>query len=224
MPNLDTMRGTRLGFDYLDIDNQREPFNKLEVRQALQYALDRDEFLAVCTSGLGQLIAPVPPALKDYALDPKSLPGVQAGPEQGEGAAGEGRRAERLQDLDRHHPGVRHDGDGRAGAGRPVEEGRDRAGDQAVRVRRLAGAVQHAPVRPGLERDRRQRRSGPAAAGAACTRRSAATRTTRPTPRSTSCWKRARRSRTWRSARSTTPTSRRCWCRRCRRSGCSRAT
>jgi peptide/nickel transport system substrate-binding protein len=71
---LDTIRGPRLGFDYLDIDNQREPFNKVEVRQALQYALDRDEFLAVCTSGLGALIAPVPPALKDYALDPASLP------------------------------------------------------------------------------------------------------------------------------------------------------
>jgi peptide/nickel transport system substrate-binding protein len=74
VPTLDTLRGPRLGFDYLDIDNQREPFNKLEVRQALQYALDRDEFLAVCTSGLGQLIGPVPPALKDYALDPKSFP------------------------------------------------------------------------------------------------------------------------------------------------------
>jgi peptide/nickel transport system substrate-binding protein len=74
VPTLDTLRGPRLGFDYLDIDNQREPFNKIEVRQALQYALDRDEFLAVCTSGLGQLISPVPPALKDYTLDPKSFP------------------------------------------------------------------------------------------------------------------------------------------------------
>jgi peptide/nickel transport system substrate-binding protein len=74
VPNLDAIRGTRLGFDYLDIDNQREPFNKIEVRQALQAALDRDEFLAVCTSGLGTLISPVPPALKDYTLDPKSFP------------------------------------------------------------------------------------------------------------------------------------------------------
>jgi len=74
VPNLDTLRGSRLGFDYLDIDNRRAPFDKVEVRQALQYALDRDEFLTVCTSGLGQLISPVPPALKDYTLDPKSLP------------------------------------------------------------------------------------------------------------------------------------------------------
>ena len=53
MATLDTIRGTRLGFDYLNIDNQREPFNKPEVRQALQYALDREEFLAVCTSAWG---------------------------------------------------------------------------------------------------------------------------------------------------------------------------
>ena len=70
MPNLDTIRARRLGFDYLDIDNKREPFDKLEVRQALQYALDRDEFLAVCTSGLGTLISPVPPALE--GLRPRS--------------------------------------------------------------------------------------------------------------------------------------------------------
>jgi peptide/nickel transport system substrate-binding protein len=73
-PNLDAIRGLRLGFDYLDIDNQREPWNKLEVRQALSYAIDREEFLAVAASGLGTLIAPVPPALKDYAIDPKTLP------------------------------------------------------------------------------------------------------------------------------------------------------
>ncbi len=74
VPTLDATRGPRLGYDYLNIDNQREPFNKLEVRQALQAALDRDEFLAVCAGGLGQLISPVPPALKDYTLDPKSFP------------------------------------------------------------------------------------------------------------------------------------------------------
>src|SRR4051812_15955608 len=74
VPNLDTLRGSRLGFDYLDIDNRRAPFDKVEVRQAIQYALDRDEFLTVCASGLGQLISPVPVALKDYTLDTKTLP------------------------------------------------------------------------------------------------------------------------------------------------------
>jgi peptide/nickel transport system substrate-binding protein len=71
--NLDTMRGTRLGFDYLNIDNQREPFNKVEVRQALSYAIDRREILQVAASGYGSLLAPIPPAFKDYALDPETL-------------------------------------------------------------------------------------------------------------------------------------------------------
>ena len=77
VPNLEAVRGLRLGFDYIDIDNQREPFNKLEVRQAFSYAIDREECLAVAASGLGSLLAPVPPALKDYALDPKPLPEYQ---------------------------------------------------------------------------------------------------------------------------------------------------
>ncbi|MFN8523516.1 MAG: ABC transporter substrate-binding protein [Chloroflexota bacterium] len=72
--NLTTIRGPRLGFDYIDIDNQREPFNKLEVRQAFSYAIDREEMLQVAASGLGQLLGPVPPALKDYAADAKSFP------------------------------------------------------------------------------------------------------------------------------------------------------
>ena len=73
-PNLTVTRSPRLGYDYLDIDNKREPWNKLEVRQAFSYAIDRKEVLAVAASSLGTLIAPVPPALKDFALDPESLP------------------------------------------------------------------------------------------------------------------------------------------------------
>lgn len=73
-PNLTVMRSPRLGYDYVNINNQREPWNKLEVRQALSYAVDRREVLQVAAAGLGTLIAPIPPALKDFALDPESLP------------------------------------------------------------------------------------------------------------------------------------------------------
>ena len=72
-PNLVSTRSPRLGYDYLDIDNTKEPWNKLEVRQAFSYAIDRKEVLAVAGSNVGTLIAPVPPALKEYALDPDSL-------------------------------------------------------------------------------------------------------------------------------------------------------
>jgi peptide/nickel transport system substrate-binding protein len=74
IPTLDTIRSRRLGFDYINIDNKKAPFDKLEVRQALSYAIDRREVLMVAASGLGTLTAPVPPALTEYALDPDSLP------------------------------------------------------------------------------------------------------------------------------------------------------
>jgi peptide/nickel transport system substrate-binding protein len=73
-PNLTAVRSPRLGFDYIDIDNKKQPWDKLEVRQAFSYAIDRKEVLAVAGSNIGTLIAPVPPALKEYALDPDSLP------------------------------------------------------------------------------------------------------------------------------------------------------
>jgi peptide/nickel transport system substrate-binding protein len=80
--NLTTTRTPRLGYDYINIDNTKEPWNKLEVRQAFSYAIDRKEVLAVAGSNLGTLIAPIPPALKDYALDPESLPEYKPDPDK----------------------------------------------------------------------------------------------------------------------------------------------
>jgi peptide/nickel transport system substrate-binding protein len=79
-PSLLTTRSPRLGYDYLDIDNKKEPWNKLEVRQAFSYAIDRKEVLAVAGSNIGTLIAPIPPALKEYALDPETLPEYKPDP------------------------------------------------------------------------------------------------------------------------------------------------
>jgi peptide/nickel transport system substrate-binding protein len=73
-PNLTVTRSPRLGYDYVNLDNKREPWNKLEARQALSYAIDRKEVLAVAASGLGSVVAPIPPALKEFALDPDTLP------------------------------------------------------------------------------------------------------------------------------------------------------
>lgn len=72
--NLTALRSLRQGFDYVNIDNQREPFGKLEVRQAMSWALDRREVLQAAHGGYGKLTAPIPPALVDYALDGESLP------------------------------------------------------------------------------------------------------------------------------------------------------
>jgi len=72
--NLTALRSPRQGFDYVNITNQREPFGKLEVRQAMSWALDRREVLQAAHGGYGRLTAPIPPALVDYALDGESLP------------------------------------------------------------------------------------------------------------------------------------------------------
>ena len=71
---LDVIRGPRLGYDYVNINHAIEPWGKLEVRQALSYAIDRNEVMQVAASGLGSLVAPIPPALAEYALDPATLP------------------------------------------------------------------------------------------------------------------------------------------------------
>ena len=72
--NLQVLRSPRMGFDYINIDNQHDPFTKQEVRQALSYALDRQEVLAAAYGGYGRLTAPLPPAFADYALDAGTLP------------------------------------------------------------------------------------------------------------------------------------------------------
>ncbi len=72
--NLTALRSPRQGFDYVNITNQHEPFGKLEVRQAMSWALDRREVLQAAHGGYGRLTAPIPPALVDYALDGESLP------------------------------------------------------------------------------------------------------------------------------------------------------
>ncbi len=72
--NLDAMRSQRLGFEYININNKRPPFDKLEVRQAMSWAIDRREVVEVAYSGLGNMVAPIPPAMKDYALDPETIP------------------------------------------------------------------------------------------------------------------------------------------------------
>jgi len=73
-PNLEVTRSPRLGFEYININCQRPPFDKLEVRQAISWAIDRKEVVEVAYSGLGNMVAPIPPAMKDYALDPEQIP------------------------------------------------------------------------------------------------------------------------------------------------------
>jgi len=54
--------GTGAFLNLLELNPQREPFNKKPVRQALQYAVDRDTILKTAYAGIGQTrVAPYPP-------------------------------------------------------------------------------------------------------------------------------------------------------------------
>jgi peptide/nickel transport system substrate-binding protein len=67
-PTLTVHRGARMGMEFLVINNSMPPFDNAKVRQAMAYAIDRQEIVQASLQGLGQLIGPLPPALKDWAL------------------------------------------------------------------------------------------------------------------------------------------------------------
>src|SRR5690606_13754649 len=77
-PRFKVVIGTTEGETVLSTNNKKEPFDKLEVRQAMAHALNRDEIIAGATSGLGVPIgshfAPHHPAYIDltdtYPYDP----------------------------------------------------------------------------------------------------------------------------------------------------------
>jgi len=54
--------GTGAFLNLLELNPQREPFNKKPVRQAMQYAVDRDGILKTAYAGIGEIrVAPYPP-------------------------------------------------------------------------------------------------------------------------------------------------------------------
>ncbi len=72
--NLTAVRIPGEGMQYMNMDHTKEPFGKLEVRQAISWAVDRREVLQAAIAGVGSLTAPIPPALKDFALDASTVP------------------------------------------------------------------------------------------------------------------------------------------------------
>ena len=61
------MIGSTEGETILSINNKKPPFDKLQVRQAISYALDRKAIIDGASAGLGQPIGShMSPANKDY--------------------------------------------------------------------------------------------------------------------------------------------------------------
>jgi peptide/nickel transport system substrate-binding protein len=72
-PNVITNRAGRMGMEFLVVNNGMPPFDNQQVRQALAYAIDRQEILQASLQGLGRLTGPLPEAMAAWALPVSSF-------------------------------------------------------------------------------------------------------------------------------------------------------
>jgi peptide/nickel transport system substrate-binding protein len=61
-------RGSRLGYDFLNINASRGPLKDVRVRQAISWAVDRAAVLKVAAAGFGRLTAPCTAPMKQWQL------------------------------------------------------------------------------------------------------------------------------------------------------------
>jgi ABC-type transport system substrate-binding protein len=67
------VEGPTLSYAYLGMNVARAPFDKPEVRQAISYAVDRNEIINSVFRGHARLTGPVPSAMSDWAIDVSSV-------------------------------------------------------------------------------------------------------------------------------------------------------
>jgi peptide/nickel transport system substrate-binding protein len=68
-----TQEGPTLSYAYLGMNVARAPFDKPEVRQAISYAVDRNEIVNSVFRGHARPTGPVPSAMSDWAIDVGSI-------------------------------------------------------------------------------------------------------------------------------------------------------
>ncbi len=67
-PNLQVINAPSIVARYVALNNMKKPFNDIRVRQALNYAIDKEAFARIVFSGFAEpLDAPIPPDLGFYA-------------------------------------------------------------------------------------------------------------------------------------------------------------
>jgi peptide/nickel transport system substrate-binding protein len=64
-----------LSYGYLGMNVAKEPFDDVKVRQAVSYAVDRNEIVSTVYRGHARLTGPVPTAMADWAVNSAKLPG-----------------------------------------------------------------------------------------------------------------------------------------------------
>jgi peptide/nickel transport system substrate-binding protein len=67
------VEGPTLSYAYLGMNVARPPFDKPEVREAISYAVDRNEIINSVFRGHARPTGPVPSAMADWAIDVSSL-------------------------------------------------------------------------------------------------------------------------------------------------------
>ncbi len=77
VPTVQALQAPSTRWVVLDLAGDMEPTNKLEVRQAIALAIDRQAVLQIAGSGLGERLGVLPPGLKGWALPWQELPNQQ---------------------------------------------------------------------------------------------------------------------------------------------------
>ena len=73
-PGVKLAETLELAYTLVGMNTSKPPFDNPKVREALNYALNRDEIVAASLFGAGVPGGPLSPALKDWALDVKEFP------------------------------------------------------------------------------------------------------------------------------------------------------
>lgn len=73
-PNIGMQKTQELAYTLIGMNVSKPPFDNAKVREALNYALNRKEIIDAALFGAGAPAAPLPPVLKDWAVDVKDLP------------------------------------------------------------------------------------------------------------------------------------------------------
>ena len=96
-------------YNLLFVNTKRPPFDNLKVRQAMAYAIDRQQLIDAIALGDGEPTGPLAPALTEYALPVSRYPSYTRDVARATAAAAGGeRRAGRVHDADAdEQPGLR---------------------------------------------------------------------------------------------------------------------